>query len=189
LEVEGVPPEAAANLGAMMMNGAGEATAAAMVEVLRNIHTENFGNDSPQIPLTMLFPERCREPVFGLDMFDLLGRSKIVFNRHTDALARPAFGNIRAFEATGMGSCLLTDFTEDGRALFEPDSEIVTYASIDEAIEKAAYLRDHEADRAAIAEAGHARTLSSHTMAHRCEQIHGIIVDALGGDTSQRTAI
>ena len=189
IDTEGVSPEDAANLGAMMLNGAQAATPAAMIQLLRQIHNDNLGSDSPAIPLTMLFPDRCQDPVFGLDMFDLLGRSKVVFNRHTDAVGVPVFGNIRLFEAAGMGACLLTDFSPGGEALFEPDAEIVTYASIDEAIEKAEYLADHESERATIAAAGAKRVRASHTVRHRCEQIDAMIVDALAGKSPARAAL
>lgn len=174
-----MPAEAVRQLSAALRNGLGDVNAADIVQMLKEIFTQQFGNDDPKAPLTELFPDRCRDPIFGLDMFRLLKRAKVVFNRHTDALEGQFFGNIRIFEATGVGSCLLTDFSSSGESLFEPDHEIVTYASIDECIEKVRYLLDHESEREAIAKAGQERTLKSHTTHHRCEQIHEIIVNAL----------
>ena len=74
-----------------------------------------------------------------------------------------------------MGACLLTDTGRNMPDLFEEDSEVVTYSSVDEAIEKAKYLLDNPAEAEKIAVAGRAKTLSSHTMRHRCEQINEII--------------
>lgn len=150
-----------------------------IVDLVRQFHNEEFGDDSPVVPLTTLFPSRCHEPLFGLEMFDLLHKSRLTFNRHTNATEDQAFGNIRVFEATGVGTCLITDFTDEGRQLFEPDTEVVTYSCMDECVEKVKYLLDHEDERAAIAKAGQQRTLDNHTMRHRCEQIHQVISGAL----------
>lgn len=55
-----------------------------------------------------LYPESIRPPAFGLEMYNLLKNSLITFNLHTD-FTYGSVGNIRMFEATGMGACLLTD--------------------------------------------------------------------------------
>lgn len=79
------------------------------------------------------------------------------------------------FEATGVGSCLLTDSASNVRDLFEPDNEIVTYTSVDECVEKVNYLFEHEAERAQIARAGQSRTLRDHTTRERSRQIDELI--------------
>jgi spore maturation protein CgeB len=111
-------------------------------------------------------------------MLGVLGQSQITLNRHTDAMGT-SFGNIRAFEATGMGACLVSDTGSNVNDIFEPDSEIVTYASVDEAVEKLSYLKEHDAARMAIAQAGQARTLREHTSTHRSHTFHEIISNAL----------
>ncbi|MDQ3755068.1 MAG: glycosyltransferase, partial [Acidobacteriota bacterium] len=73
--------------------------------------------------------------------------------------------NMRLFEATGVGSCLLTDWRANISTLFEPDREVVTYRNAEECIEKATYLLDHESERQQIARAGQRRTLREHTYA------------------------
>ena len=174
-----MPAHSVEHLSAALHNGLGSVSAVDIVGLLREVIEENYGSDEPKIPLSELFPDRCHPPVFGLDMYEVLRRSKFSFNRHTDALGEQIFGNIRIFEATGVGSCLVTDFTESGRELFEPDHEIVSYSCMDECIEKLTYLMDHEDERAAIAAAGQKRVLGSHTMRHRCAQIHDIIAPAI----------
>ena len=42
---------------------------------------------------------------------------------------------MRLYEATGMGSLLLTDRKDNLRQLFEEDHEIVTYESKEEALD------------------------------------------------------
>jgi spore maturation protein CgeB len=55
--------------------------------------------------------------------------------------------------------------------LFEEDKEVVTYRTVDEAIEKAKYLIDHEDVREEIGKAGQERTLKDHTVFSRCQLI------------------
>ena len=124
----------------------------------------------PRVPLGHLFPGNCHPPLFGLDMYGLLSSSRISLNVHGD-VKRGTVDNIRMFDATGVGSCLLTDTGSNMHELFEPDSEVVTYESIEECVEKAAYLLEHESECREIAARGQARTLKDHTIRQRVEQI------------------
>ena len=128
----------------------------------------------PTKPLRKMFPHRSHGPVFGIDMYRVLRQSKVTFNRHVDA-AEDSVGNMRMFEATGVGTCLLTDTGKNMSDLFEPDKEAVTYRSIDEAVEKAKYLLEHDDVRRQIAAAGQRRTLKDHTVMNRCQQIDDIL--------------
>jgi spore maturation protein CgeB len=82
---------------------------------------------------------------------------------------------MRLFEATGVGTCLLTDWKDNLPKLFEPEKEVVTYKSVEECIEKVKWLLDHPQEREAIAKAGQARTLKDHTFAQRAIQLDEII--------------
>jgi len=124
------------------------------------------------------YPDRFHPSVFGLNNFEILGRSRITLNKHIDCAENYA-GNARLFEATGMGACLLTDWKVNLSDIFEPDVEVVTYKSSDECIEKARYLLDHEDQRKAIAEAGQRRILRDHTYAQRALQLNEFIVRTL----------
>ncbi|HSX24413.1 MAG TPA: glycosyltransferase [Candidatus Andersenbacteria bacterium] len=123
-------------------------------------------------PLQALFPGRFYTPVVGSEYLSIIGKSKISLNRHTDEQWEG--GNIRTFEITGMGSCLLTDDRSPLRTLFRND-EIVFYSSAHECVEKIVYLLNHEHERAAIASRGRARTLQDHTTAHRCKKIKQVL--------------
>jgi spore maturation protein CgeB len=120
------------------------------------------------------YPERCHTPVMGMDMYNLLHQSKITFNKHTDA-ARGDVGNMRMFEATGVGSCLITDTGNNMGDLFEEDKEVVIYKNIDEAVEKVNYLMEHKEVAAEIAKAGQKRTFKDHSTKARCQQIDDVI--------------
>lgn len=121
-------------------------------------------------PLSIKYADRVSTGCFGLEMYDLLQRSEIVFNKHTEA-ANGIIGNMRLFEATGVGACLLTDTGSNMHDLFEEDKEIVCYHSDDELFEKLDYLRNNPNIRKEIAKAGQARVLKDHTVQQRCEQI------------------
>jgi glycosyltransferase involved in cell wall biosynthesis len=113
-------------------------------------------------------------PVFGKEMYSLLGKSKICFNMHGEVAGNSA-GNIRMFEATGMGACLVTDDKENISELFEPEKEIVTYRSAEECIDKIKWLLAHPAALEKIAQAGRQRTLTDHTIDKRAKQFVEII--------------
>jgi spore maturation protein CgeB len=144
-----------------------------MIQEALKPQTERYGQnkwDLSNKPIKELFPQNCHSPLFGLDYFRLMKHSKIVFNCHSSDAVHA--GNIRMFEVTGLGSCLMTDNPEECKHLFQLDEEIVAYSSIDECVEKVNYLLRHEEKRKAIAEKGRKRTFNEHTVMHRCAVIH-----------------
>jgi spore maturation protein CgeB len=118
------------------------------------------------------------KPVYGIDMIKLFSNSGIVLNMHI-GVAGDYAGNMRMFEVTGAGSCLLTDNKKNLSELFDPGSEVVTYVSTEDCIEKIKWLMQHDDDRKRIAAAGHQRTIISHTVEKRCEEMIGIITAEL----------
>ena len=117
---------------------------------------------------------RTHAPLFGLEMFGKLRDSRVVFNNHIDISPFSA-SNMRLFEATGAGACLITDWKQNIGELFTPDEEILTYRTAAECAEKVNYLLAHETERAAIAAAGQRRTLREHTFADRAARLDEII--------------
>jgi len=113
-------------------------------------------------------------PVYGISMLEMLQSSKTTLNVHASSSPTHA-SNFRLFEATLAGTCLLTDWKDNLPDLFEPDSEIVTYRSAEEAAEKIQYLLKTENKRKAIAEAGQKRTLRDHTLDVRVKEMDTII--------------
>jgi spore maturation protein CgeB len=111
-------------------------------------------------------------------MFRQLRAGRVALNTHIDISTRSA-SNMRLFEATGVGACLLTDSKENLRELFEPDAEVVAYRDADECVEKVRYLLGHESLRRDIAAAGQRRTLRDHTFASRAALIDGVIREEL----------
>lgn len=119
-----------------------------------------------------------RKDVFGLDMYRALAQSAVTLNTHID-IALGHANNMRLFEATGVGTCLLTDWTPELSELFEPGAEVVTYRSPEEAGEKARYLLEHPRECAAIAAAGQRRTLRDHSFSQRAATLDSIISQQL----------
>lgn len=114
------------------------------------------------------------EAVFGLDMFQTLKDSMVTLNQHIDVSDRSA-SNMRLFEATGVGTCLLTDWKENLHELFEPEKEVVSYRNVDECVEKVRWLLNEPAERQKIAKAGQERTLKEHTFARRAAVMSELI--------------
>lgn len=117
---------------------------------------------------------RLRPPLAGLEMFKAMAKADITFNCH-GAIAGDDLANMRVFEATGVGTCLLTDWKKNGRDYFEPDTEIVTYKSPEECVEKTKWLMVHEPERKKIAEAGQKRCLKDHNCQIRTLKFDEII--------------
>ncbi len=111
---------------------------------------------------------RNRGPAFGLRMYGILANSKITLNSHLDGTGDRA-GNMRMYEATGCGACLLTDWKPNLGEIFVPDEEVVAYRSVDECLEKIRYLEDHPEVAAEIARKGQERTLSRYSLKERVQ--------------------
>lgn len=136
---------------------------------------------NPFTPLrNLLPPAQVNAPCYGTDFFQLLQRSLITYHRHTDAVHNEV-GAMRLFQATGVGACLMTDPGANLPHLYEADSEVVTYSSLAEGIEKADYLLRHPEQARAIAAKGQARTLKDHSATVRYELVHRHICTALRG--------
>ena len=130
--------------------------------------------NAPVAPVDERILRRTHSPVFGLEMFQTLHDSRIVFNNHID-ISPVSASNMRLFEATGAGACLITDWKENLHELFAPDTEVLTYRTAAECAEKVNYLLAHEAERKAVAAAGQRRTLREHTFENRAAVIDKII--------------
>jgi spore maturation protein CgeB len=123
---------------------------------------------------------RChRSEAWGPNMFSLLRRSQLTLNKHIDVSEGYA-NNMRLFEATGMGACLVTDWKENLAALFEPGKEVIAYRSTEECLDLLRYFSAHEAQRMAIAAAGHARCLAEHCYERRMNQLADILQRRFG---------
>jgi spore maturation protein CgeB len=121
---------------------------------------------------------RCRYhgEAWGLDMYQVLRDARIALNRHIE-IAEDCANNMRLYEATGVGTMLLTDEKRNLSTLYEPGVEVATYRGADDLVAKIRYYLANESERAAIAAAGQARTQRDHTYAARMHELAEILSD------------
>lgn len=113
---------------------------------------------------------RYRGEAWGIEMFRVLYESRMALNRHIGVAGEYA-NNMRLYEATGVGTLLLTDAKRNLGDLFEPGREVVTYTDENELVQQVErYLAD-DAARREIAAAGQRRTLREHTYRKRLEEV------------------
>jgi spore maturation protein CgeB len=110
---------------------------------------------------------------WGRDMYNVLHASKITLNHHGDIA--PYANNSRLYEATGVGTLLVTDWKENLHEMFDPGREVVTYRSPEECAERVEYYLGHAGEREAIARAGQQRTLRDHTYYQRMQELVDIV--------------
>ena len=80
-----------------------------------------------------------KSELYGLDMLNTINNTKLSINIHTD-YEKNSVANMRMFEATGMGSCLIVENGENIRELFSED-EVITYNSYEEIEEKIIFFK------------------------------------------------
>jgi hypothetical protein len=124
--------------------------------------------------------DRYRGQAWGMGMYEVLARSKIVVNTH-ERIAEGFANNMRLYEATGSGALLITDERDDLAEIFEPGREVVTYRTPAELVERVRHYLAHDDERRAIAAAGQERTLRDHTYRERIAELAPVLQDALAG--------
>ncbi|MEA2898069.1 MAG: spore maturation protein CgeB [Bradyrhizobium sp.] len=136
-----------------------------------------WGNRPQTLPASSPLHRCFQGEVWGADMYQVLRRSRITLNSHIDLAGREA-GNMRLFEATGVGAFLLTDFKDNLDMLFAPGKEVAVWRSIDDCLNAIGCMIGEDNGRAAVARAGHARTMAQHTYRHRAAEILGFVESA-----------
>ena len=128
-----------------------------------------FGPGVDSLPVGSSIRSHHAGPAWGREMYEVLRDSRVTVNEHGSI---PDYANnCRLYEATGVGTLLVTDARANLAALFDPGREVAAYRSPEECAELVAYYLAHDEERAAIAAAGQARTLSEHTFRSRAEEL------------------
>jgi len=115
-----------------------------------------------------------QEMLFGKQMLSEIAKHSVGFNLHAEVAGDYA-ANVRMFEVAGAGSLLLTDHKKNMSELYEPDTEALTYKTVDECIEKLRWAIDNPSEARKIANAGQERTLRDHSVEQRVELLNEII--------------
>jgi spore maturation protein CgeB len=110
---------------------------------------------------------------WGAEMYQVLRDSFLTLNHHGDV--PPYANNMRLFEATGVGTLLITDWKANLHEMFEPGKEVVSYRSAEECAEMIQYYLEHDQEREGIARAGQQRTLRDHTYYKRMQELVNIV--------------
>jgi hypothetical protein len=149
--------------------------------LLGEVDIDIFGYGLDRVPANSPIHDHFRGPAWGRRMFEILGQSKITL--HLNATINVA-GQVsdsyacamRFYEATGMGTCLLTENKNNLSELLTPGKEICAYDNMDQAIEMIRHYLTHDTQRDAIAKVGQARTLREHTYRVRMFELAEILV-------------
>jgi hypothetical protein len=156
-----------------------EAGTALLEQVAAATDAEFWGYGADRLPRESPIRERYRGEAWGLDMYRVLARSRIVINRHID-VAEGHANNMRLYEATGSGALLLTDPGHNLSDLFEPGKEVIVYEDADDLVDKVRHHLEHDGERRRVAAAGQARTLRDHTYALRMGELADLLERRLG---------
>jgi hypothetical protein len=140
----------------------------------RSLPVDFWGPGSEEWPAESPFRRRHHGTAWGLEMYRVLAGGKIALNRH-GGVAEGNANNMRLFEATGVGTMLLTDERSDLSDLFAVGTEAITYSGADDLVDKARWYLARENERTAVARAGQARTLLDHTYADRMKELVDIL--------------
>jgi len=111
---------------------------------------------------------------WGIEMYQILHQSKVTLNHHI-GIAESWANNMRLFEATGVGTLLITDWKTNLEEMFKIDREVVAYRTPQECAEKIRYYLQREDERQSIAKAGQKRTLEEHTYDRRMEELVDLV--------------
>jgi spore maturation protein CgeB len=138
------------------------------------VDVDVWGYGADALPAGSPILRRYRGEAWGLQMYEVLARARIVVNRHI-GVAEGAANNMRLYEATGAGALLVTEAAGNLAETFAAGSEVVTYEGIDELIERVVHYLDADSERVTIAAAGQRRTLRDHTYAVRMRELSDLL--------------
>jgi hypothetical protein len=149
-------------------------------DLLSEIDIDVFGYGVETTPESSAIRTHHRGHAWGWRMYEILRRSRITLNRHAHIEIRGKVNtnlanNMRLYEATGTGACLVTEQRDNLGELFRPGGEVVTYTDGQDCVQKIRHFLEHEGERAAIARAGQARTLRDHTYDARMSELLEIL--------------
>ncbi len=136
----------------------------------RRLNVRVWGTGINRLSKNSAICRHCMGKAWGIEMYQILRNSKITLNHHIDVAGHYA-NNMRLFEATGVGTLLITDWKRNIHKMFELGKEVVAYRSPEECGELIQYYLEHEDERKAIARAGQQRTLREHTYFNRTREM------------------
>jgi hypothetical protein len=119
-----------------------------------------------------------RGEVFGMAMYRRLAESRLSINISIDAPGAILPPNMRLFEATGVGTCLVTDAGRETSPLFDLEDEIAVFATKAQLLERITDLGADPERARRIGLAGQRRTLKEHTFERMTNRMLEILEEA-----------
>ena len=113
-------------------------------------------------------------PVFGRQLYEMLGRARIVLNGAID-MAGEERGNMRCFETLGCGALLLSDAGAYPKGMVDGQT-MVTYDNLNQVTAKIQNLLADEPRRAEIAARGHTMIASCFDKGSQWQQFQQLVV-------------
>ena len=129
-----------------------------------------WGNGIERLPAGSPLHRVYQGEAWGRQMYDIIRRSRITLNFHID-LAEGWANNLRLYEATLMGTLLLTDWKKNLQDMFVPGEHVATYSDAPDCERQIALLLADETRRAQIAAAGQAHAIATQTYFSRTAQL------------------
>ena len=138
--------------------------------IVKNYENEPKYIEIPKYIKTSINNGSC----FGKKMIERLSQSSMALNFHAGASGEYA-GNIRLFDVTGAGTCLLTEKKKNINDLFENGKEIIVYDSYDDCLDKIKYYYNNPKEALEIGLNAKKRVAKEHTTKHRMQQLVKIL--------------
>lgn len=110
-----------------------------------------------------------RGSALGESMLEVLSSSKISVNVHGNFMRYG--GNMRLFEAAGVGAFQIVDNRPGIQEWFTPGEHLIVFEDVQDLQEKVDYYLAHNDERQAIADAAHEHVLKHHTYDNRMDQL------------------
>ena len=120
---------------------------------------------------TLLERARARTRVDQDQMLAIFEQSRVNLNLVASSQGVEAQIKGRTFEVPSCGGFLLDGRSEGLDEYLEIGREVIVYDDVEDMVAKAKYYLRHEAERAAVATAGHDRVHAEHTYRHRFQDI------------------
>jgi hypothetical protein len=136
------------------------------IDLLQNLKKQGFALNVRGIcdeEVRQVYPEFARElgaPVFGLELFRQIRKHSFVLNSHSDE-SRGESNNMRMYEVTGVGSALITNYTDDLKEKFR-SNEVLAYHSQDDLMQGIDQILQNQVYSKNLGCLGQQRTLTTH---------------------------
>ena len=114
--------------------------------------------------------------LYGIDMYKELNKSLITINYHIDKVGDEA-ANMRIFESTGSGICLLTENKKNLKNFFDIDKEVVVFNNTDEAISKIDFFLKNKNSALKIGMKAKEKTLIAHKISDRWKELENFLIN------------